>query len=368
MSIFDPQFTTLPSYNETVTGTEIPSWMSDAGQQIVEQGMNLIESDLDPKKAPPRNVVYDVIEGGTGAARVVDLPTGNIIGSKMSPAEQEAYKILMEGKGDYSDLMSTITETGGLLDDLGAGYAPGMAADALEAGMTTDAFLRDYLEGDAFSEADLTPYLDTYTAAMDPAIRQIQEQTALGQQAARDKAARAGAFGGSRLGLMEATLGSEGIQSEADLLAKAGADALGFAAGRFDKDRQARFDADAALRSAYETDEASRLKRIQAIQDAATTQENLKNAVAQGLITVGEAERALDQRGVDQAYQDYLDQRAQPMEDLNYILGLLQGVPYDTRGFTQGYSTTQTPVPSVYAQTLSALGGLGSAYALSQRR
>jgi hypothetical protein len=275
---------------------------------------------------------------------------------------------LMEGKGDYSDLMGQITGDEGLLTGLGAGYAPGMAADALAAGQTTDQFLRNYLEGDAFSEADLSPYLDTYTAAMDPAIRQIQEQTALGQQAARDKAARAGAFGGSRLGLMEATLGSEGIQSEADLLAKAGADALGFAAGRFDADRTARFDADAALRSAYETDEASRLKEIQAIQDAATTQENLKNAVAQGLITVGEAERALDQRGADQAYQDFLDQRARPMEDLNYILGLLQGVPYDTRGFTQGYSTTQTPVPSVYAQTLSALGGLGSAYALSQRR
>jgi hypothetical protein len=45
----------------------------------------------------------------------------------------------------------------------------------------------------------------------------------------------------------------------------------------------------------------------------------------------------------------------------------LQGVPYDQRGFTQGYSTTQAPIPSVYAQTLSALGSLGSAYALSQR-
>ena len=367
MSIFDPQFTTLPSYNQTVTGTEIPSWMSDAGQQIVEQGMNLIESDLKPEAAPPRNVTYDVIKGGTGAARVVDPATGNIIGSKMSPAEQEAYKILMEGKGDYSTLMDTITETGGLLDGLGAGYAPGMAADALAAGKTTDQYLRDYLEGDAFSTADLSPYLDTYTAAIDPAIKQIQEQTAIGQQAARDKAARSGAFGGSRLGLMEATLGAEGIQSEADLLAKAGADALGFAAGRFDADRTARFDADAALRSAYETDEASRLKEIQAIQDAATTQENLKNQVAQGLITVGEAERMLDQRSADAQYQDYLDQRTKPYDDLNFLLGLASGVPTDTTAFRSGFSETRTPARSAYAQALSTLGSLGSAYALANR-
>ena len=366
MSIFDPQFTTLPSYNETVTGTEIPSWMSDAGQQIVEQGMNLIESDLKPEAAPPRNIAYDVIEGGSGAARIVDPVTGNIIGSKMSPAEQEAYKILMDTKGDYSTLMGQITDADGLLTGLGKGYAPGMEADALEAGMTTDQYLRNYLEGDQFSMENVQPYLDVYTDAMNPAIRQIQEQTALGQQAARDKAARAGAFGGSRLGLMEATLGAEGIQSEADLLAQAGADALGFAAGRFDADRSARFDADAALRSAYETDEASRLKEIQAIQDAATTQENLKNQVAQGLITVGEAERLLDQRSADMQYSDYLDQRSKPYDDLNFLLGLASGVPYDTSSYSSSMRETRGQAPSVYSQLLSGLGSLGSAYALSR--
>ena len=360
---YSPKMTiTGTSLDDTITGTQIPTYLADASKQIIEQGMSLAGGDF-PEFTGSRFKTYDIIPGGTGVAEAfVDGQRR----SKMSPAEQQAMKILMDTRGDYSNLMGQITGDEGLLTGLGQGYAPGMEADALAAGMTTDEYLRNYLEGDAFSEADLSPYLDTYTAAMNPAIRQIQEQTALGQQAARDKAARAGAFGGSRLGLMEATLGAEGIQSEADLLAQAGADALGFAAGRFDADRSARFDADAALRSAYETDEASRLKEIQAIQDAATTQENLKNQVAQGLITAGEAERILDQRGFDAQYADYLEQRTKPYDDLNFLLGLASGVPYDTSSYESRFREERGQPPSVYSQLLSGLGSLSSAYALSR--
>ena len=337
--------------DDTITGTQIPTYLADASKQIIQQGMSLTGGDF-PEFTGVRVPDYADISG-----------TGR---SKLTEAEQRAQKLMMDTRGDYSSLMGQITDADGLLTGLGAGYAPGMEADALAAGMTTDEYLRNYLEGDQFSMENVQPYLDVYTDAMNPAIRQIQEQTALGQQAARDKAARAGAFGGSRLGLMEATLGSEGIQSEADLLAQAGADALGFAAGRFDTDRQARFDADAALRSAYETDEASRLKEIQAIQDAATTQENLKNQVAQGLITVGEAERLLDQRSADMQYADYLDQRSKPYDDLNFLLGLASGVPYDTSSYTSSIREERGQPPSVYSQLLSGLGSLGSAYALSR--
>ena len=337
--------------DDTITGTQIPTYLADASKQIIQQGMSLTGGDF-PEFTGVRVPDYADISG-----------TGR---SKLTEAEQRAQKLMMDTRGDYSSLMGQITDADGLLTGLGAGYAPGMEADALAAGMTTDEYLRNYLEGDQFSMENVQPYLDVYTDAMNPAIRQIQEQTALGQQAARDKAARAGAFGGSRLGLMEATLGSEGIQSEADLLAQAGADALGFAAGRFDTDRSARFDAEAALRSAYETDEASRLKEIQAIQDAATTQENLKNQVAQGLITVGEAERLLDQRSADMQYADYLDQRSKPYDDLNFLLGLASGVPYDTSSYTSSIREERGQPPSVYSQLLSGLGSLGSAYALSR--
>ena len=216
---YSPSMTiTGTSLDDTITGTQIPTYLADASKQIIQQGMSLIGGDF-PAYQGVRVPDYADISG-----------TGR---SKLTEAEQLAQKLMMDTRGDYSSLMGQITGDDGLLTGLGQGYAPGLEADALEAGMTTDQYLRNYLEGDQFSMENVQPYLDVYTDAMNPAIRQIQEQTALGQQAARDKAARAGAFGGSRLGLMEATLGAEGIQSEADLLAQAGADALGFAAGRF---------------------------------------------------------------------------------------------------------------------------------------
>ena len=349
---FAPSFTSLPSHTQTIKGTEIPEWMSAAGQQIMQQGMSLAESDY-PAFTGARIPTYGDISG-TGM-------------SKMTPAEQEAAKMLMDTRGDYANLMGDITGEGGYLEGLGRGYTPGMVADAEAAGQEFDTYLRNYLEGDPFSIESAQPYIDTYTSAMDPAIRQIQEQTAIKEQQARDKAALAGSFGGSRLGLMEATLGSEGIQSEADLLAKAGADALGFASGRYDADRGARFDAESALRGAYETDEASRLKQIQATETAAQTQENLKNAVAQGLMTSGEAERLLDQRSADLGYADYLDQRGRGKEDLNFLLGLAQGVPYDTKTYSQQLGQSWQANPSVYGQALSALGTLGSAYMMGKR-
>ena len=295
----------------------------------------------------------------------------NVISGQSSVTAASGDYVLIGDTSDSNNLKKALVSDFGVSGISSSADATAITIGSDEsvtfaAGITSTA-AANTLGATSFSEADLTPYLDTYTAAMNPAIRQIQEQTALGQQAARDRAATAGAFGGSRLGLMEATLGAEGIESEADLLAQAGADALGFAAGRFDTDRSARFDADAALRSAYETDEASRLKEIQAIQDAATTQENLKNQVAQGLITVGEAERLLDQRSADMGYSDYLDQRSKPYDDLNFLLGLASGVPYDTSTYTSGFREERGQAPSVYSQLLSGLGSLGSAYALANR-
>ena len=74
----------------------------------------------------------------------------------------------------------------------------------------------------------------------------------------------------------------------------------------------------------------------------------------------------LDQRHFDAAYQDYLDQRTKPYDDLNFLLGLASGVPTDTSSYRSGFSESRTPAKSAYAQALAGLGSLGSAYALSR--
>jgi len=237
----------------------------------------------------------------------------------------------------------------GVADTLGQGY---------------DAATREELLGDPFSMDTAQPFMDIYQDAMNPAVREIEEQTIRAQNEARSRAARGGGAFGSRLGIMEGTAAGEGAKAAGDLRARAGREGLDFAAGRFDTERANRFSAENALRSAFETEEAARAGQMDAYGSAGTLAADLQAQTAQGLITSGEATRLLDQRALDLAYADYLDQRDYPQEQLNFALGALSQTPYSTvsRGYQTG--TQMSADPSVYGQTLSGLGSLYSAYKL----
>ena len=194
---------------------------------------------------------------------------------------------------------------------------------------------------------------------------------------------------------MEATLGAEGAQRQADLRARAAQEGLGFAASRFDADRSARlqaadadrasrfqaedvmrsqydidrgarFDAETAAQRQFETEEGARLNQLGAYQTLAPQIQSLQAQVAQGLMTTGEAQRRLDQQAVDLAFADYLDQRQLPMEMVNFALGALQGVPYSTRNYTLTTGQQFQQQPSVYGQTLAGVGSLASLYNLGR--
>jgi hypothetical protein len=243
--------------------------------------------------------------------------------------------------------------------------------------------------------------MDIYQSAMDPAVREIEEQTLRAQQDARDRAAQGGGGFGSRLGIMEGTVAGRGSQAAGDLRAGAAKEGLGFAAGRYDtdraarfnaentmrsgfeQDRSARFGADSALRSqydtdrqarfgadtqarqAYETNEASRIQQMDAYQSMAPLVQNLQTQAAAGLIGAGEARRQLDQQALDLAYADYLDQKMYPQEMLNFTLGALSGTPYNSinRSYTTGSQMSANP--SLFGQTLAGMGSLYSAYKMA---
>jgi hypothetical protein len=149
-------------------------------------------------------------------------------------------------------------------------------------------------------------------------------------------------------------------QAESDRAARFGAEDVMY--GRYGDQRAARFGAQEAMRTGFETDEASRIAQMNAYQNMAPLISDLQNQAAAGLISVGEAQRQLDQRALDLAYADYLDQKEYPYEQLNFAMGALSGTPYNkiNRGYTM--STKMAENPSVYGQTIAGLGSLGSAY------
>jgi len=362
-------FTELPSYSETVGGTTLPSWVSAGGKALFENAAAIAGSPY-PQYSGSRIASYD--------------------GSKLTPEERQAADILSKGAGSYAPYLN---ESERLARGLGQGYDSASRASLLGPayeGASRSELLGDYqgatreeLLGDPFSIESAQPYLDMYQSATDPAVREIERQTTLAQNAARASAAKSGSFGGSRLGISEAMLGSEGATAAGDLRARAAQEGLGFAANRFDTDRTARFgaedvmrgqyDADRsarfgaedALRSAYATEEGARQTQQNIYQNMAPMVQGLQEQAAAGLISTGEARRRLDQMALDMAYADYQDQRAYPQQMVNFALGALQGTPYNVTNYSDTLARQYAAQPSVYGQSIGALGtGLGMYYGM----
>jgi len=384
-----PSYSELPSSNETVTGTEIPSWVAEAGRTAFARAAEIADSPY-PVYEGQRTAMY----GEDGTSRLTD-------------DELQGMNILREGAESYLPYMN---RAGEVADTLGAGYE-GMTQDELLGspfqGATREELLGDYqgatreeLLGDPFSLESAQPYMDIYQSSMDPAIREIEEQTSLAQNAARARASTGGGGFGSRLGIMEGVTAGKGMQAAGDLRAGAAREGLGFAAGRYDtdraarfnaedtlssqadRDRSARFGADSALRGQYDTDrqarfgadvqgrdtyetnEAGRIQQMNAYQSMAPLVQDLQTQAAAGLIGAGEARRQLDQQALDLAYADYLDQKMYPQEMLNFTLGALSGTPYNTINRSYGTGSQMSANPSLFGQTVAGMGGLASAYKL----
>ena len=393
-SFCTPSYTALPDAGETVEGTEIPAWVAAAGREIFNSATGIAGSPY-PNYTGERVATYG--------------------GNKLTADEQSGMNILRQGAQNYVPYMN---KASGVADTLGQGY-DSMSRSELMGGNFQSATNRELMgdyqgasrrellgEGvDPFSMESAQPYMDIYQQSMDPAIREIEEQTTRAQNEARASAARSGAFGGSRLGILEGTAAGEGAQAAGNLRAQAAREGLGFAASRYDQDlaqserdrsarfgaedvmrgqfmedrqgrfgledarygrygdqRAARFGAEDALRSGFETDEAARIAQMDAYRGMGSDVMNLQNQAAAGLISSGEAQRILDQRALDLAYADYIDMKEYPKEMVNFTLGALSGTPYNTinRGYTLGTSIQKNP--SIYGQGIAGLGALYSGY------
>ena len=386
-SFCTPSYSELPSSGEVVEGTEIPAWVAAAGRTTFERAAELANSP------------YPLYEGAR---------TATFGGDRRTEEERMGADILKRGAESYMPYMN---RAGEVADTLGGGYDSMSSSELLGdpfQGASREDLLGNYqgasreeLLGDPFSLESAQPYMDIYQDAMNPAVREIEEQTLRAQNEARARASTGGGGFGSRLGIMEATTAGEGAQAAGDLRAQAAREGLGFAAGRYDTDRQARaateqqmrgqfeqdrsarFGADAALRGQYDTDrqarfgandaarstfeteESSRINQMNAYQDMAPLVQDLQTQAAAGLITSGEARRQLDQQALDLAYADYVDMKMYPQEMLNFSLGALSGTPYNTinRSYTTGSQMSANP--SLYGQALAGMGGLYSAYKMA---
>ena len=230
------------------------------------------------------------------------------------------------------------------------------------------------------TEQDLNRYSDVFQQAVDPAVEEIQRQFDLQRNIDAAQAAKSGAFGGSRAEIQRQLGISEQARRAGDLRKTAAVEGLQFGAsqaerdraarfqaeqlkrGQYEKDVQARLAAEEAARAGFETEESARLAQQKVLTQMAPLIQSLQQQQAAGLISAGEARRALDQRALDLAYADFVQQQQYPQEQLKFALGALKGVPYDTKQFSLSQGQQYVQSPSVYGQTIGGLGSLYGAY------
>jgi len=324
---------TLPDPKEVLKDTEIPEWVSEGGQKLFQQAAELAGGE------------FPVFEGDRISTYEDIADPGGI--SKFTAREQEGLQLL-EDRGDvYQPFIDRASE---ISTDIGS--------------QRIDTGQFDY---SAFGQEALDKYLPMFTSAVDPALQDVSETFAKRQRDLNLAAGKTGAFG-DRRGLESAELTRGEARERGKLLSEAGRQGLEFSSGQFERDRAAAerlFQMNQAARqSDFDLNQASRRMELESVAQLAPQVQGLVQQEAQGLIGAGEAERQLDQQALEMAYRDYVEQREFPFTSLNFALGALKGLPFETREFTMQRGGEFVQSPSVYGQTMGGLGALASAYKL----
>lgn len=127
---------------------------------------------------------------------------------------------------------------------------------------------------------------------------------------------------------------------------------------------------DAIMRAERERNLGQQMGDIQARGDQANFDQasnQFRQGITQGMdvnrlqSAYGAQEQAMGQRGLDQSYQDYQNQRAYPQEQLSNMSNMIRGLPL---GSTSTNTGVQNPGSPSFAQLLSSAGT--AAYGLSR--
>ena len=184
----------------------------------------------------------------------------------------------------------------------------------------------------------------------------IGRQVDMGQQAERDKAIRAGAFGNNRLGLQEGLVQARGDET----IAKTGAGLRQNMLANAQKMGTDLFKSDVTNQLTADIREAqlnNQLLEDQLKYSYLGTQDEA-SAINQ-LGAVGDALQAFNQLGLDQLYADFRAPEADFYNKFNLLNSVLSGIPI------QSSTTTTQPGGSLGAGILGgAAGGAGIASAL----
>lgn len=301
--------------------TNIPQWMSDYSQGLIGKA-NAIA-------AQPYQTY-----GGPRVAGLTD-------------AQQQAASQVKGQVGSYLPGLQNATDTTNA-----AAAAPGALASATpymqRAGQTMPGNL----------EAYLNPYTtNVIDRATQVANRNFNESTLPSIQ---NMFTGAGQYGSSNMQQVANKAGrdlTEGLQSNAGAMLS---DAYNTAGSQFTSDQNRLAGLAGTSASAAASDRSSGLAAGQQQASLAGLKQQMGLADANALQAVGSQQQGLNQANLDTAYGDWQAQTQNPKENVNWLAGLVNGMPANTA------STTTSTAPLAGAKYGSSgmdqvLGGLSAA-------
>tara|TARA_R100001079_G_C4444552_1_gene150534 strand:+ start:555 stop:1556 length:1002 start_codon:yes stop_codon:yes gene_type:complete len=252
---------------------------------------------------------------------------------------------------------------GGIPEEFSAARTELGEAMAFDPGYTPGEIQARQFTDPGVAESYMNPFIENVIDVQQArARRQFQEDTAPKLAA---QAVGAGAFGGSRQGIVS-QMAAERLEDRlADMEATQRAQAFSDAQRAFESDRTADLRA-AALREEA-AQQAGRIGLagtqlgMEAARDTAALGEaelGLGLRQADVLRQIGEQRQAMDQQELDIALSDFISQRDFPRQNLVFRSGILRGIPVSPMSETAQFQAQ----PSAFQQMLGfGLGGLGLA-------
>lgn len=238
--------------------------------------------------------------------------------------------------------------------DTAAQMATQAGGQALQAGSYTPIYAGTQTWPGADVSQYMNPYIDNVLNRLQSrATERYGEQSGMRQTAAE----RAGAYGGSRQGIQDFLAQRELNQQLGDMEAQQLSQAYQNAQGMFTSDQGRVLQ---ALLANQGVDLQSAQLGLQGAQTAGTmsdilgrigtSQQGLTLDRIRALQDAGSQQQGLLQRGLDTSYQDFVNQRDFERQNLNFLSGILHGVPVSP----QSEVITTSPGPNPLSQLLGS--------------
>lgn len=310
--------------SQQTTVQELPEWAKPYAQQTLAKAQTLTEQPYQTYEAP----------------RIAGF----------SPLQQQAQQ-----------------QAAGMAPAEQLGTATSLASAAGAGALGAGGYQPGQFYGGQFGTRQAAQYMNPFLEmSLAPQIAEAQRQSGIMGTQLAGQATQAGAFGGSRYGLQEAERQRNLGTNISNIVGQGYNQAFQQAQQQFNQDMARRMQAQQLGEQSRQFGANLGLQGLQTGLQAAGTLGNLgqtqfgqQMGINQLVNQYGQQQQALEQQGLSQAYQDFLNQQNYPYKQLGFMSDILKGTP-------TGQSTAMTMYQSP-GSMLGQLGGLGlGAYGLSR--